>query len=75
MDAIDAIVNSVLREMGCDPNKPPHWIPRIHKTIDQTTGELVREINDGYLCSRCGKYSWARKEKCDGCNSIMPKGE
>lgn len=57
MDEIDAIVADVLREMRCDPMKPPHWVPRVHK--------------DGYVCSRCGKHTWWEKEKCDGCHAVM----
>ena len=64
VDEIYAIVERVMREMGCDPNKPPRWIPQMYKS-------MVR----GYVCSICGKHSWSKKEKCDGCNSIMPKGE
>ena len=71
MDDIDAIVNSVLREMGCDPKKKPHWVEHICKKIDRTTGEVFRMLPDGYVCSRCGKHSWSKKEKCDGCNSVM----
>lgn len=65
------MIAQILKEMGVDESQPPHWMPHIHKTIDQTTGELVREFQDGYMCSYCGKHSWSKKEKCDGCNSIM----
>lgn len=71
MDDIDAIVNSVLREMGCDPKKKPYWVVHVRKTIDQTTGAVVRLFLEGYVCSRCGKHSWSKKKKCDGCNSVM----
>lgn len=74
MDKIDAIVASVLKEMGCDPKKPPHWISHIHKCADQSTGEVYRKMESGYVCSRCGKHSWWKKEKCDGCHAVMGKG-
>ena len=72
---IDSIVARVLRGMGCDPNKSPHWIAHKHKCRDQTTGEIYREMENGYVCSRCGKHSWSKKEKCDGCNAVMQKGK
>ena len=25
----------------------------------------------GYLCSKCGKHSWTKKDACDGCGSVM----
>lgn len=71
---IDEIAKSVMREMGCDPRKPPHWVQHIHKCRDQTTGQVYRKMKNGYVCSRCGKHSWTKKEKCDGCNSVMEKG-
>lgn len=76
MKVTDSFVNGILKSMGCDPNKPARWIPRIYRAIDQTTKEVVREYEDGWLCSKCGKHSWSRCEVCDGCNSTMqnPKG-
>lgn len=58
----DVYVNEILKGMGVDVDKkkPPHWIP-----------QLYRGYVDGYICSRCGKHSWSKKDVCDGCNSIM----
>lgn len=69
----DDMIKDILKEMGVDRSKPPHWIQKMHKVIDQTTRELVHELKDGYTCSYCGKHSYSKKEKCDGCNSIMEK--
>ena len=65
------IVNNVLKQMGVDPTKTPHWMVNKHKAIDQATGKVFKEYDSGYLCSYCGKQSWTKKAKCDGCNSIM----
>lgn len=59
-DDFDIAASRVLKKMGVDPSKQPHWMP-----------EYYRGRADGYLCSYCGKKSWSKKEKCDGCNSIM----
>ncbi len=68
---MEGLIKSILKEMGVDESQPPHWIQHMHKVKDQTTGELIHEIKDGYTCSYCGKHSYWKKEKCDGCNSIM----
>lgn len=66
---MDALVNSILREMGVDVDKkkPPHWIQKYYKSKSIFGGEY----EDGYICSRCGKHSWTKKEKCDGCDSVI----
>lgn len=68
---IDAIIADVLRGMGIDRSKPPHWMPNVDKVTDQTTGKVVREYKRGYLCSYCGIHSWSKKDRCDGCKSVM----
>ena len=73
MSDIDRLVAQIMREMGCDPKKPPHWVVKMHHCKDQTTGEVYRSIRDGYICSRCGKHSYAKKDKCDGCGSVMQR--
>ena len=60
VEDIDVALSRVLKKMGVDPSKPPHWMP-----------EYYRGRSDGFLCSYCGKHPWSKKEKCDGCNSIM----
>lgn len=64
MDDIDEIVAKVMKEMGCDPTKPPHW-------VQQLRNSAFGKVHDGYVCSYCGKHSWTKKEMCDGCNSVM----
>lgn len=71
MDNIDSIIKTVCKNMGVDRTKPPHWMPNVDIVRDQTTGQVVREYKRGYLCSYCGIHSWSRKQKCDGCNSVM----
>lgn len=73
MTITDAMINGIVKEMGVEPNKPARWKTHIHKCIDQTTGEVYRTMEDGYFCSKCGKYSYYKKSVCDGCNSQMPK--
>lgn len=68
MDDIDAIVERVLKEMGCDTTKPPYWIPRMYKSV-------AGNHPFGYICSHCGKHSWSKRTECDGCGAVMPKGE
>ena len=70
----DALIEKVLKEMGVNRNEPPHWKPNIHKVIDQTTGEVVREHQNGYMCSYCGKHSWYKTITCSGCNKTMVGG-
>ncbi len=70
-DEIGDIANKVLKEMGVNPNEPPHWKVYIHKVIDQGTREVIDEIEDGFFCSHCGKRSYYKPQKCSGCNSIM----
>ena len=71
---IEHLIAGILKEMGVDRNKPPHWMPNVDTVRDRTTGEIVREYKRGYLCSYCGKHSWSKKDMCDGCNSVMQKG-
>ena len=73
MSSFDSLVRDVLRGMGVKPNEPARWVDYIHKSIDQTTGEIVREMKSGYMCSKCGIRSWWKKSVCDGCHSEMPK--
>lgn len=63
----DAMVDSILRDMGVDlDNKnPPYWKTRYR------TDKCGYKHEEGYICSRCGKYSYYKKEKCDGCDSVM----
>lgn len=65
VEDIDVALNRVLKRMGVDKSKAPHWMPQIRKTAGGFS------VKDGYLCSYCGKKSWSKKEKCDGCNSVM----
>lgn len=73
MKVSESYIDNVLKEMGVNPNEPPHWKVHIHKVIDQSTGEVVDEIKDGYFCSYCGKHSYYQPEKCVGCDSTMQK--
>jgi hypothetical protein len=68
MSDIDAIVASVMREMGCDPSAPPRWIPQEYNSV---TGF---KVPDGFVCSFCGKHSLAKRKVCDGCQSTMRNG-
>ena len=70
----DALVEKVLKEMGVNRNEPPHWKPNIHKVVDQTTGKVVRERQNGFICSYCGKHSWYTTLTCSGCNKRMVGG-
>ena len=72
MSDIDGIVADVLKEMGIEPNKPARWKTHIHNCIDQSTGKVYRKMEDGYICSKCGKHSYSKKAVCDGCGSQMP---
>jgi hypothetical protein len=65
----DAFINDILRKMGVDidKKKPPHWITKYYHSKSIFGGKY----EDGYMCSRCGKHSWNKKDVCDGCNSIM----
>lgn len=74
MDEIDMIMKKVLKEMGVDKTKPPHWVVNKDEVIDQTMRKLVREYERGYICSFCGKHSWSKKNMCDGCASTMANG-
>ena len=69
MKVNDALVNDILRGMGVDVDgkKPPHWIKHYYHSKMFPT----EKYKDGYICSRCGKHSWSKKDVCDGCNSIM----
>ena len=73
MNVSDSLVNSILKQMGVDPNVPPHWKPYMHKVIDQSTRELIHELQDGWMCSYCGKWSYYQAAECSGCGSIMPR--
>lgn len=68
MNLSDEYINGLLREMGVDVDckKPPHWVEQYSKSI---IGDA--KYGDGYMCSRCGKHSYARTETCSGCNSVM----
>ena len=68
MAEIDAIVASVMRKMGCDPSAPPHWVQQEYISTEGF------KVSDGFVCSRCGKHSWAKRNACDGCNSTMRNG-
>lgn len=46
------------------------WRPYYY--IFKNTGEKMQE---GWVCSVCGKHSYSRKEVCDGCNTTMWKVE
>ena len=70
-DDIDKLVTEVMNEMGVEPNKPARWKVHIHNCIDQSTGEVYRKMEDGYVCSKCGKHSCSKKSICDGCGSTM----
>ena len=70
---IEDLINDVLRQMGVNSKKPAQWIPNIDRLVDESTGEIFREYHRGYICSYCGKHSWSKKEKCDGCGNIMLK--
>lgn len=70
----DPLVEDVLKKMGVNRNQPPHWMPNIHKVVDQSTGEVVREHKNGYLCSYCGKHSRYATLTCSGCNKTMVGG-
>ena len=65
----DAFINDILRKMGVDidKKKPPQWITKYYHSKSIFGGKY----EDGYMCSRCGKHSWNKKDVCDGCNSIM----
>ena len=67
MDEELALIEKVLRNMGVDVDKkrPPHWITKYYHS------NLGGKYKDGFICSRCGKHSWSKKNVCDGCNSIM----
>ena len=67
MDEIDIMIEKILNKMGVDQSQPPHWIQKMYKS----KSILEYERPDGYTCSYCGKHSYLKKEKCDGCNSIM----
>lgn len=67
----DNLIADILRGMGVDRSKPPHWMPNVDRLRDQRTGEVIREYHRGYLCSYCGKHSWGKEDRCDGCNSVM----
>ena len=69
---MESLIANVLREMGVEPDKPAKWKPHIHKVINQTTREVIETMQDGYICSKCGKYSWTKRNLCDGCGSQMP---
>ena len=73
MTVTDSLIAGILKEMGVEPNKPARWKTRIHKCIDQRTGEVYREMKDGYMCSKCGKHSYYKASVCEGCGSPMPK--
>lgn len=69
MYVTDELVNNVLISMGVDVNKkkPPHWIQ--HWYVSK--GVVESKTPNGFICSRCGKQSWSKKEICDGCSSVM----
>ena len=69
MEVNDALVNDILRGMGVDIDgkEPPHWITSYYHS-KRFPGAKYKV---GYICSRCGKHSWSKKDVCDGCNSIM----
>lgn len=70
----DPLVEDALKNMGVNRNEPPHWLPNIHRVVDQSTGKVVREHKNGYLCSYCGKHSWHTRLTCSGCGKIMVGG-
>lgn len=70
VDRFDALVKSIMQELGCDSKTPPHWVQHTYKS-----SVMGWDVPDGYVCSRCGKHSWTKKTKCDGCDSIMSKEE
>ena len=69
MEVTDALIKRILRDMGVDVDKtkPPHWITQYYHSKSLFGGKC----KDGYMCSRCGKHSYSKKETCDGCNSVM----
>jgi len=69
MNITNAFIDGILRDMGVDVDKrkPPHWMPKYY----HSKVFLGEKYDDGYMCSRCGKHSWAKKKVCDGCNSVM----
>ena len=69
MTVTDNLVRGILKDMGVDVDnkKPPHWITQYYHSQSIYGGKH----EDGYMCSRCGKHSWSKKEICDGCNSVM----
>jgi hypothetical protein len=69
MKLSDLYVNGILRDMGVDVDKkkPPHWITQYYHSKSIFGGK----VNDGYMCSRCGKKSYSKKKVCDGCGCVM----
>ena len=74
MQVTDELVNGVLRDMGVDVDKkkPPHWIQDYYIFKADPNGA---KQPDGFICSRCGKKSWGKKEACDGCGSVMANSD
>ena len=74
MQVTDELVNGVLRDMGVDVDKkkPPHWIQDYYIFKSDPNGA---KQPDGFICSRCGKKSWGKKEACDGCGSVMANSD
>ena len=70
MSDLDSLICRALKEMGVEPNKPARWKPCYH--ISKARTPIGGKRPDGWMCSRCGKYSCVRKKVCDGCNSEMP---
>ena len=68
MDRVDVIVASVMREMGCDPSSPVHWVSQEYCSV------VGNKVPHGYVCSRCGKHSWSKRRSCDGCGSTIKEG-
>lgn len=67
---MESLIASVLREMGVEPNKPARWKP--HYYISNAAPPIGGKRQDGWICSKCGKHSYVKKNVCDGCNSQMP---
>ena len=69
MKVTDSFVNGILKDMGVNPNQPPHWIQQYY--ISKADPPIGGKTPDGYMCSFCGRKSYSKLNKCDACNSIM----
>lgn len=56
------IMARVLSQLKLDTSRPPIWEPYYPEGS---------EYRNGWTCSCCGKHSFAKKEICDGCDSVM----